>query len=228
LGDSLESLINNDDPLLIMEMTNKSLLVDIDGNAYKTVQIGNQTWMAENLRTTHLNDNTTIHHSDLGNYLLGNWCDYDPNPIKKPAYCMPRNIPASNIDLESPYYNFYTVETGNLCPTGWHVPTESDWDALISYAGGTDVAGDKLKDTIPESWAGYDHSNATNEFGFTAVGSGYIKCDMENTVGSADWWANGTQGNNAMSYKIGLNSAGIGKVYTSKRYGLKVRCIKDE
>ena len=95
-------------------------VTDIDGNTYKTVQIGTQTWMAENLRTTKYNDGEAIP------YVTDNsvWVK-----LETPAYCYYNND-ISNKKMFGALYNWYTVNTGRLCPSGWHVPTDAEWTTL--------------------------------------------------------------------------------------------------
>ena len=99
-------------------------VTDIDGNTYKTVTIGNQVWMAENLRTTRYNDGTPIPHIkdsiEWGNATSGAYCYYD-------------NDSTSNAKKYGALYNWYVVNTGKLAPEGWHVPTEYEWEILENY-----------------------------------------------------------------------------------------------
>jgi uncharacterized protein (TIGR02145 family) len=224
-ADSLETIITGEKPILIFELINNSVVLDVEGNVYKTVKIGSQTWMAENLKTTHLNDNSTIHHSHPGSYVFGNWCSYDFTKLEAPAYC--KHFFTEGIENYGHHYNFYTVKSDKICPSGWHVPSETDWDTLINYLGGPDIAGDKLKDTIPKNWYGLDIGNATNESGFSAVGAGYLSCGYENP-GNAIWWALGGSDESAISYSINPSQPGISKNNTLTSIGLKIRCIKDE
>lgn len=95
---------------------------DIDGNTYKTIQIENKTWMAENLRVTKYNDNTAIDH-------IVNTSDW--NSHTQGAYCTPNNT--TNTDSIQRYgnlYNNYVVQTNKICPAGWHVPSASEWSEL--------------------------------------------------------------------------------------------------
>jgi uncharacterized protein (TIGR02145 family) len=134
---------------------------DIDGNFYKTIQIGNQTWMAENLKVSKFNDGTVISEIQLPNVFnnLGqpHWCYYDDNPL-----------------YENPYgklYNSIVVSnTKNVCPTGWHVPTNQDILELNNSISSYNNVG-VLKSTGYNFW---DSPNpyATNETGFSAIGSG--------------------------------------------------------
>jgi uncharacterized protein (TIGR02145 family) len=103
-------------------------LTDQDGNIYKTITIGNQVWMAENLRTTKYNDGTAIPNVTG----KSEWC-----ALTTGAYCNYNNT--KNVDTISTYgriYNWYAVNTGKLAPPGWHVPNDEDWRTLTDYLGG--------------------------------------------------------------------------------------------
>jgi uncharacterized protein (TIGR02145 family) len=102
-------------------------VTDADGNVYHTVQIGNQVWMVENLRTTKYNDNSPITPvSD--NAVWGT--------LTTEAYCWYNNDEATNKNTYGALYNWYVLNTGKLCPTGWHVPSQAEWETLISSLGG--------------------------------------------------------------------------------------------
>lgn len=101
--------------------------VDVDGNVYKTVTIATQRWMAENLKTTKLNDGTSIPNVTDGKA----WKN-----LTTPGYCWYDNDPKYYGNTYGALYNFYAVETNKLCPTGWHVPTDAEWDILIDHLGG--------------------------------------------------------------------------------------------
>jgi len=136
-------------------------VTDIDGNVYPTVTIGDQVWMAENLKTTHYNDGTPIPNvtdpDEWKNLITGAYCLYDNDTTKKEIY--------------GALYNWYAVETNKLCPTGWHVPTRDEWLVLIDYLGGSGIAGGKLKST-GTLWV-EPNNCATNEVGFNALPGGY-------------------------------------------------------
>ena len=113
-------------------------VVDIDGNTYDVVTIGTQTWMAENLKTTKFGDGTEIP------LITGT------EVPKTPAYFWYDDIP-SNGDTYGALYNWYVLDTRvnggkNVCPTGWHVPSDTEWTVLTDFLGGEIVAGDKLKE----------------------------------------------------------------------------------
>ncbi|UCE18461.1 MAG: hypothetical protein JSV84_16660 [Gemmatimonadota bacterium] len=111
-------------------------VTDIDGNVYKVVTIGDQIWMAENLKTTKFSDGEPIPNVTDNS----EWCSR-----VTPAYCWYNNN-SSNRDTLGGLYNWYAVNTGKLAPTGWHIPSEAEWNILISYLGGETVAGSRLAD----------------------------------------------------------------------------------
>lgn len=136
--------INQDNPDLtgfVQPQFNPDLsygsITDTDGNIYKTIQIGTQLWMAENLKITHYNDGSPIYMGTGDMAGETNWFD-----LRTGAYCWYFN------DLENKWmgaiYNWYALETGKLAPAGWHIPTNSEWETLISYLGGEKLAQDKL------------------------------------------------------------------------------------
>jgi uncharacterized protein (TIGR02145 family) len=109
---------------------------DIDGNTYKTIVIGTQTWMAENLKTTKYRNGDTI-PTNLTNAA---WSDATTG-----AYAIYNNDAANNT-IYGKLYNWYAVtDSRNICPVGWHVPSDSEWTTLVNYLGGALVAGGKLK-----------------------------------------------------------------------------------
>jgi uncharacterized protein (TIGR02145 family) len=205
---------------------------DIDGNSYKTIQIGAQLWMAENLKTTRLNDGSAISlvpDIDSWNHLL------------TPGYCWYENDEAFYGNLYGALYNWYSVGTGLLCPTGWHVPDEADWKELKMYLGMTNEQaellfgiagtneGDKIKESGSVNWA-EGGKGGTNESGFTALPGGVRKAGApiyaaEGIV--ANWWSS-TARLTAWCHGVAYDASGIWRsdMYL-KDYGLNVRCIKD-
>lgn len=130
--------------------TVSNILKDIDNNTYKTIRIGNQVWMAENLRTTRYNDGESV--TDYFYY---------------------NNDSLSNAETYGILYSPYTVGRGNICPVGWHVSTQNDWIELSDTLGGVDIAGSKLKEGGLDHWHS-PNENTTNESGFTALPGGTI------------------------------------------------------
>lgn len=136
---------------------------DIDNNLYKTVVIGSQTWMAENLRTTKYNDGIDIPYisndNEWGNIENGAFCTYYNTDNK------------DTIEIYGRLYNWHAVKTNKLCPIGWHVPNENDWQELANYLGDELTCGGKLKERNTDHWI-YPNISATNESGFTALPAG--------------------------------------------------------
>jgi uncharacterized protein (TIGR02145 family)/uncharacterized repeat protein (TIGR02543 family) len=144
----------------------KWVIKDYDGNIYTAVKIGTQTWMRENLKTSHYNDGGEIPlETDNSLWTSGT-----------PKYCWYNNDEAGNKATNGALYNWHAVNTRLLAPIGWHVPTDAEWSTLSAYLGGDAVAGGKLKEAGTTHWA-TPNTGATDDFGFTALGSG---CRSEN------------------------------------------------
>ncbi len=181
--------------------------VTYNGVSYNTVQIGSQCWFKSNLNTTLYNDGTSI----SGNY----WC-YNNNQ--------------SNCNIYGALYNWYAVNTGKLCPSGWHVPSDAEWTTLVNYLGGEDVAGGKLKETGTTHWQS-PNNGATNSSGFTALPGGYRRYPdgQFGLLGTDGRWWSSTQydGSKAWYRYIYNNKTIVGKNYIDKGYGFSVRCLHD-
>ena len=189
---------------------------DNDGNTYKTIQIGSQKWMAENLKTTRYNDGTAIP-------LIIGMLDW--NESDAPGYCWYTNDSVSYGAL----YNFYTVNTGKLCPLGWRVPSDADWNALISQLGGESVAGNKQKETGLNHWQ-TPNTGATNESGFTALPGGYRRTDGTyiNLKKNGYWWSSTESSSVNAFYRLLFFDSGFAeRVNSDKRNGFSVRCLLD-
>ena len=156
-------------------------VTDIDGNIYNSVTIGNQVWMAENLKTTKYQNGEAIPNvtddTEWSNLVTGAYSDYNNDP--------------SNSDTYGRLYNWYAVDDSrNICPSGWHVPNYSEWTTLENYLGGYLVAGGKLKETGTTHWSS-PNTGATNETGFTALpagGRGSNPGDFIYLGERAVWW----------------------------------------
>jgi uncharacterized protein (TIGR02145 family) len=195
-------------------------VTDIEGNSYKTIVVGTQTWFAENLKTTTNNDGSLIPNVTDNNLWTG---------LTTPAYCWYENN-IDNKDLTGAKYNWYAVNTGKLCPTGWHVPSDAEWTVLTDYLGGTDVAGAKIKETGRTHWIS-PNEGATNSSGFTSLPGGQRQEDGIFTgLGLYDVWWSTTEYNiykpwyRSNSYNNTQVFAGSGSLKTR---GFSVRCIKD-
>jgi uncharacterized protein (TIGR02145 family) len=208
-------------------------IADVEGNTYNTVTIGTQVWMAENLKTTHFKDNTAIP------LITDNtaW-----SVATTPAYCWYANDGTTNKPVYGAIYNFYTVSNGALCPAGWHVPTDAEYQTLELFLGmdpsqvglydwrGTNQ-GAQMKSTTgwPTGQAG------TNTSGWSALPGGYRygPSGVFNNVGQLSfWWTSTSDPVNAMYRRLdgvdpvtGLVQNMIfrsGVVYQGGKY---VRCV---
>ena len=156
-----------------------STVTDFDGNVYNTVLIGTQTWITENLKTTHLNDGTAITNATA---------DASWTALVVPGYVWYNNDNVTYADYGI-LYNWSSVNTGTLCPAGWHVPSNTEWSTLSTFLGGNMVAGGKLKETGTAHWS-MPNTDATNEVGFTALPGGFrasVGQFMDITM-AGYWW----------------------------------------
>ncbi|MEZ5173884.1 MAG: FISUMP domain-containing protein [Bacteroidia bacterium] len=197
-------------------------VTDIDGNTYPTVLIGNQWWMAENLRTsTYANgepiDNVTD-NTAWGGLSTGAWCHYGNN--------------TANDTIYGKLYNWYTtVDPSGLCPAGWHVPTDAEWTVLTDYLGGLSVAGVKMKTAT--GWNDYlgQNGNGTNSSGFSALPGGFLYAydGLFYSVGYYGRWWSSSESSPTSAWKrylLHFDSSALRGDY-GKRSGLSVRCVKD-
>jgi uncharacterized protein (TIGR02145 family) len=191
---------------------------DIDGNTYKTVVIGSQIWMAENLKTTRYNDGTDIP-------LIPDKTQWAS--LISPGLCWYDNNASTYKETYGGLYNWYAINNGNLCPSGWHVPSDAEWTELAVYLGSNEVAGDKMKETGNTHWINQD-AGATNESGFTALpGGGRIAGDFIYLGESGGWWAT-TPYDSGNAYCVELDNI-TGELLRgalAKNYGFSVRCVK--
>ena len=213
-------------------------VTDGENNNYKTVTLGTQTWMAENLRVTKYNDGTTIPNiitaSAWATLTTGAVCSYNNT---------------SNADTIKTYgrlYNWYTVNTGKLCPTGWHIPNFTEWTTLknyliskgYNYDGGT--TGNRIGKAM-SSTIGWNSSFSTgdignkpslnNTSGFNGLSGGYhdIKGTFKNMGSYGYWWSSEHAiGSFGIYWSLYYNSDGLGGDYTLEMVsGNSVRCLKN-
>ena len=130
-------------------------------------------------------------------------------------------------------YNWYAVNTGKLCPIGWHVPSEDEWLTLTDYVGGEDIASGKLKEAGTGHWMS-PNTDATNEFGFTALPGGYRSGLFSGsfiTLGYYGWWWVSTDVGYEYDYArarlMMYDESDLAKGIGIKKNGYSVRCIKD-
>jgi len=193
-------------------------IVDIEGNSYKTIKIGTQIWMAENLRTKMNNDNTELQ------YIFNNieWSD-----IKIPAFCNYNNT--SNVDSIKTYgrlYNWLAVKNKKICPKAWHVPTDADWKKLAVFI---DDDANKLKEIGTKHWL-LQNKDANNITGFTALPSGFRGSNGSfSNIGNNGYWWSSTEYSetNAFRWCLRNNDNSLEQNYFMKNNGLSIRCIKN-
>ena len=195
-------------------------VIDVDGNVYQTVIIGTQEWLAENLKTTKFKNGTSIP-------LVTSNVEW--SNLSTPAYCWYNNNQTTYGNTYGALYNWQTVATGNLCPTGWHVPTDAEWTKLTDYLGGLNVAGGKLKETGTAHWH-EPNNGATNESGFTALPGGlrYDNGDFFSIEYGGNWWSS-TQysATNAWDRSVDFSVPAAGRFDDPNKWGLSIRCLKD-
>lgn len=199
-------------------------LTDYDGNTYKTVKIGNQTWMAENLKTTHYPDGTEITQ-------VTECEDWQSLGANAEAFCFYEN------DSENQYGGYYTYGAAvKACPKGWHLPTKNEWEELEIYLynnGFNGAEGTALKAT--SGWN--DNGNGNDDFGFTALPSGrrYRGMISSNCIGQfydvgevGSWWTSTKYDNNFIYYRwLSSSSEDFREGQEVKKTGFSVRYVKD-
>ena len=210
---------------------NYGTVKDIEGNTYKTIQIGTQTWMAENLRTTKYNDGTAIPLVTDNSAWAG---------LSTPAYCWYNNDKNQYSATYGALYNWYTVNTEKLCPKGWHVPSDAEWKILEMHLGmsqtaanssgwrGTDQ-GNRLKETGTTHWR--SPSVGTNSSGFTGVPGGYrhyVSGGFHSMGNDGNWWSSTAYGDYVAWYRaLYYDLAYVLRSRYNKRGGFSVRCLRD-
>lgn len=198
--------------------------VTFNGYTYSSVVLGNgQEWMAENLRTTSYANGDPIPNIQNGSQwqmiTYGAWAHNNNDSY-----------------LENPYgklYNWKAVaDPRNVCPTGWHVPSDAEWTVLTDYLGGESVAGGKMKSTGTQYWQS-PNTNATNESGFNGLPGG-----RRDNSGSFDayegvgikgyWWSSTEDDTNYAWYRyLYCSNGNVSRNYASKESGFSVRCLRD-
>jgi uncharacterized protein (TIGR02145 family) len=214
---------------------------DIDGNIYNTVLIGAQCWTKENLRVRRYNKGRSIPFDAIGgsggssstwsNLTIGAHTIYANDSTTTP----------SNRTKYGYLYNWYaakgiyttgtmtSTDTLNICPEGWHVPTDADWTTLTTELGGESVAGGKMKSIGTAYWSSQS-AGTDNSSGFSALPGGYRIKDgsFNNLRNSAVFWrATEDNANNAWSSRLEYNSNNVSRNSYEKQYGASIRCLKD-
>lgn len=207
---------------------NSCVMTDIDGNEYEIITIGDQLWMAKNLKVTHYRNGDVI--PNVTN-------DTEWSNLSTGAYCSYGNYD-SNVNPYGLLYNWLTVnDNRKLAPAGWHIPTDDEWKQLEVYLGMDDVevdntgyqrtsVGYKLKST--NGWR--DNLNGTNSSGFTALPGGcHRNFGPFTEIGDSAYFWSSTESTATYAWcrKLNYNNETIGYIGANKRNGFSVRCVKD-
>ena len=220
-------------PSYIPYNSTRALLNDsVNNEIYTQIKIGDQIWLGENLRSEKFNDGTPIPLvKDAEKWAL----------TETPAYCWYEN---KRSDYKSTaygaLYNWHAVNTGKLCPVGWHVPSDSEWTALEIYADpGIDTAwlrpqvtGTKLKETGTDHWLLTDSIKGTDDFGFTALPAGNrnVYGPFFDVGTGAGWWSSTEYDlDDAYSREIRERDSSFNffNFTNYKKFGFSVRCVRD-
>ncbi len=204
-------------------------VTDVDGNSYKTVKIGDQWWMCENLKTTHYRDGSNISYIDI------NDPDTSWSNTAEGAYCHINDSIYGNL------YNFKAVsDSRKLAPEGWHIPTDAEWQKLEQHIGmsvsqsemlawrGTNEA-EKLVSKSSIGWPTGSLIFGTDEYAFNALPGGVRVMDgSTNTTQSMTFlWTSTSSSNQAYYRYIDFQHKQLFRQRTSSIYGMSIRCVKD-
>jgi uncharacterized protein (TIGR02145 family) len=217
LADVEKSIIKETTKLSILQETGK--ITDTrDGKVYKTIVIGTQTWMAQNLDVSTFRNGDTIPYVE-------NWSEW--KKLKTSAWCYYENK-SSNGPIFGKLYNWYAInDSRGLAPEGWHIPTDSEWTELSNFLGGEKIAGDKIKSTSGWAFAG----NGSNTCGFTGLPSGgrTYEGDWSDPQYYGIWWSSTIDSGtgNPWMRELSFSEGKFYKASNDERCGKSVRCIKD-
>ena len=206
--------------------SNNLTVTDIDGNVYQTVQIGDQLWMAENLKVTHYNNGDPITYitseEHWGSMDQGQYAVYNDQPI--------------NTDIYGNLYNWAVIgDIRGVCPEDWHVPSDDEYTLLTDFLGGESVAGGKMKEAGLEHWGYYSDQislEATNESGFTGLPAGHRNTNTGDYIymGFYGYFWTSTENGSELAWRRYLfhYSSGVGEDTFGKPNGFSIRCVADD
>ena len=221
--------------MILIDCNKLHTVKDIDGNVYQTIQIGNQVWMAENLKVTHYRNGTLIPNLTSRK----DWVSTSSG-----AYCVYNNNDSNEVETYGALYNWYAVVDSNyIAPEGWHVPTDEEWKELGIFLGmsqdeadaggwrGTNE-GSKLAGNSDLWNSGkLENESTIDSSGFTALPGGYRHSNygdyFKMGVSGYFWTTTTTNGNEAWYHNLYYDNAGITRSYFNKNYGFSVRCVRD-
>ncbi len=195
-------------------------VTDIDGNTYTTLIFSNgQEWMGENLRTTKYANGDVISNITSGgqwNTTSGAWCYYNNDSQFDATY--------------GKLYNWYAAsDSRNVCPSGWHLPSEYQFESLVYLLGDWASAGGNMKSTGTQFWSS-PNTGATNYSGFSGLPGGFRESNgsFSNEGNSGLWWTAHSSSTVLAKYRnLIYNSIEARQYQGNKNSGFSVRCVKD-
>jgi uncharacterized protein (TIGR02145 family) len=203
-------------------------MTDQDGNVYKTIVIGTQEWMAENLRARTYRNGVAIPLVTDQTQWAANW--NIGNPLQQPMMCWYNNDSATYACPYGRLYNWYAVtSSNNVCPTGWHVPSDVEWTTLTDFLGGENVAGGKMKSTGTQYWYS-PNTAADNSSGFSGLPGGVRNNNGTfGGIGVGGFWWSSTENlsNIAWGRQLDYASGYALRSTYAKANGYSVRCLRD-
>ena len=231
---NLVSFTTQINPIIFNPNLTYVTVIYVEGNVYKTIAIGTQTWMAEDLKTTKYADGTAItfiNTHDTWVVLTTTdkaYCWYDDKIKNKEVFGALYTWAAAMNGAETSYTDPSGVR--GVCPTGWHLPSFAEWEKIITYLDGSLIAGDKMKEIGTTHWLS-PNTGATNESGFTALPDGSrTKYGFFGKIGTGgDWWSSSRYNDIGESYAWGIRNffSGVDDWTSSVTEGHSVRCVKD-
>ena len=195
-------------------------IIDADGNMYSSVTIGTQEWMSENLRTTKYSDGTVIPNvtgqTDWSSLNTAAWCHYDNDSSQYEATC-------------GKLYNWYAAsDSSNICPIGWHVPTDAEWTVLTDYLAVDGHSGSEA--TALKATSGWGSGNGTDDYGWSGLPGGFRSSKgFSDIVGDGRWWSSSENNtSNTWNRYLSHHLDSLVRSKFNKHYGFSVRCLEDD
>lgn len=223
IGNAISSNKAKSSSLKLKDNEKQVSLIETGGKNFKTVKIGKQIWMAENMNeSTYRNGDSIPQVQDAVK-----WCELGTG-----AFCYYENK-AANGAKYGKLYNWYAVnDPRGLAPKGWHIPNDAEWKQLTDYLGGENEAGTKLKSN--SGWNEYEgkNGNGNNSSGFAGLPGGFRDFfGPFHSMGCCSSWWSSTEENmnsrNGIFRFLSYNCKNVFKDNFTKRRGISVRCIKD-
>jgi uncharacterized protein (TIGR02145 family) len=190
-------------------------------------------WMAENLRTMKYRDGSNIPVVTSSTTWANNW--NNGSPLQQPMVCWYNNDQATyTANKFGAIYNWYAINPAtngnkNVCPTGWHVPTDAEWTTLTTFLDGESVAGGKMKSTGTQYWLS-PNTGATNSSGWSGLpGGSRFSNGVFGGIGSFGAWWSSTEDatKDAWTRSLGYDAGNVNRYFNSKTGGFSVRCLRD-